>query len=73
MDGLSFSDTPIDSGWNLYEARIYFQKFLDKPMERESRLGVRIFSMFLENSIALLKVNWCVPYIQGQKNKICCT
>ena len=43
MNGLSFSDMPIDSrrrggggggvGWNLYGARVFFQKFLDKPME----------------------------------------
>ena len=45
-----------------------FQKFHDKPMERESGLGVGTF--FSENSIAGLRVNWCVPYIQRQNNKI---
>ena len=52
MDNLSFSDTPVDSRrrrWrersvrNLYGARIFFQKFLHKPMERESGLRVGIF------------------------------
>ena len=48
MDGLSFRDTPIDScrageGWNLYGARIFFQKSPDKLMERKSGLEVGIF------------------------------
>ena len=49
-------------GWNLYGARIFFQKFPDKLIERKSGLEVGIF--FSENSIALLRVNWYVPYIQ---------
>ena len=37
-------------------------------MERKN--GVEVGIRFFRNSIALLRVNWYVPYIQGQKNKI---
>ena len=77
MDGLSFTDSPIDShggGGGDIEfilSENIFQKFLDKLMVRKNGLGVGIF--FPENSIALLRVNWYFSYLQGQKNEICST
>ena len=73
MDGLLFTDTPIDShggrgGIELIWSENILQKFLDKLMVRKNGLDVGIF--FPENSIALLRVNWYFPYFQGQNNEI---
>ena len=60
-----FRDTPVDffwwgggGLWNLYGAGIYFQKFLNKPMQRERDFGGfnRKF-----HTPPPLKVNW-TPY-----------